>query len=304
MPRINVPPTMLADQGGDNVNWQGDPPIRAGEVKGRTGTRGCYVEGRRGESFLMRGRGTRPFRFCMYAGRLIAPALNLGPEWNLCHEADHLLSHHHLRQSTPTRNEMGWRDLLRVPKKHRRARSEVRSEVEYLKDTSDVDLVGSRPTESTPDLRIGSSTLPTPSPLTSRNQNSNGTRAIISRTIHLTALFSFNKDPHSVSDQILSIPGRGQSDGNHPKPPGHTVDPKATSEGKSNWSSTAYSTTKLAINLVKESSDAFPPLKSVTGGLSAILNHCDVHNIPVMLPAHYAYSCPSKQLPVGKQLNP
>ena len=203
------------------------------------------------------------------------------------------------------RNEMGWRDFLRVPKKHRRARSEARGEVESLKGPSDVDLVALRITESTPDLRIGTSTLPTPSPLAFRDQEPNGTQAIISRMIHLTALFSHNTDPHSVSDQILSVPGKGrdQSNGDRPKSPGHTVDQRATSEGKSNWGSTAYATTKLAINLVKESSDAFPPLKSVAGGLSAILNHCDVHNIPLMLPAHYAYSCPSKQLPVGKQLN-
>ena len=34
--------------------------------------------------------------------------------------------------------------------------------------------------------------------------------------------------------------------------------------------------TKLAINLVKESADAFHSLKSVVGSLSAILDHCDV----------------------------
>ena len=55
----------------------------------------------------------------------------------------------------------------------------------------------------------------------------------------------------------------------------------------SNWGSTAYATTKLAINLVKESADVFPPLKSVAGGLSAILDHCDVrftsHTTPAMV---------------------
>ena len=56
------------------------------------------------------------------------------------------------------------------------------------------------------------------------------------------------------------------------------------SEGKSSWGSTAYATTKSAINLVKESSDAFPPLKSVVGCLSAVLNHCDVRFILFMPP--------------------
>ena len=31
--------------------------------------------------------------------------------------------------------------------------------------------------------------------------------------------------------------------------------------------------------MVKESSDVFPPLKSVAGGLSAILDHCEVNSI-------------------------
>jgi len=86
---------------------------------------------------------------------------------------------------------MGWRDFLHVPKKYRR----VRSGGEYLEDTSDVDLVAPRPTGSTPDLTIGISTLLTPGPLTSRDQESNGTHAIISRTIHLTALFFAQRRP-------------------------------------------------------------------------------------------------------------
>ena len=40
--------------------------------------------------------------------------------------------------------------------------------------------------------------------------------------------------------------------------------------------SAAYSSTKVVINVVKESSDVFPPLKSVASGLAAILKHYDV----------------------------
>ena len=64
--------------------------------------------------------------------------------------------------------------------------------------------------------------------------------------------------------------------GEQSKPAENTIKPSATDEAGSNWKSTAYSTTKLAINLVKESADTFPLLKSVMGGLSAILDHCDV----------------------------
>ena len=56
----------------------------------------------------------------------------------------------------------------------------------------------------------------------------------------------------------------------------YTVDPTVAYENKSNWKSTVYATAGLAIDVVKESSDVFTPLKSVAGGLSAILKHYDV----------------------------
>ena len=51
-----------------------------------------------------------------------------------------------------------------------------------------------------------------------------------------------------------------------------------TSENKSemSWKSTAYASVKVVADVVKESSDVFPPLKSVVGGLTAILKHYDV----------------------------
>ena len=88
---------------------------------------------------------------------------------------------------------------------------------------------------------------------------------------------SRNPDPDTISNQVLSVPGRDQT--SLPESSDHTVDPGPAPERKSDWASTAYATTKLAINVVKESSDGFPPLKSVVGGLSAILDHCDVRSI-------------------------
>ena len=82
----------------------------------------------------------------------------------------------------------------------------------------------------------------------------------------------------------------------------NNVKPTATDDNGSNWKSTAYSTTKLAINLVKESADVFPPLKSVVGGLSAILNHCDVRSIPYH-PTHNAHGCPSKRWRAARRWN-
>ena len=60
--------------------------------------------------------------------------------------------------------------------------------------------------------------------------------------------------------------------------------PNMTDKNGSDWKSTAYNATKLAINLVKESADTFPPLGSVAGGLSAILDHCDVQPTPHTVP--------------------
>jgi len=53
----------------------------------------------------------------------------------------------------------------------------------------EVDPVVLRPTESTPDLGIGPSTLPTSSPSTSRDQEPNSTQTTLFQMIHLTTLF-------------------------------------------------------------------------------------------------------------------
>jgi len=49
-----------------------------------------------------------------------------------------------------------------------------------------------------------------------------------------------------------------------------------TSKGKSSWKSTTSSTAKLLLRTVEMSSYAFPSLKSVAGGLCAILDNCEV----------------------------
>jgi hypothetical protein len=47
---------------------------------------------------------------------------------------------------------------------------------------------------------------------------------------------------------------------------------------------TAYSGTKMALEVVRESSDVFVPLKSVVGGLSAFLKQYDVSDLQITLP--------------------
>jgi hypothetical protein len=93
---------------------------------------------------------------------------------------------HHLRRSSDNMGlRDGLRDFLSLPRKDRRARSEARSEAGPIAGPGGVDLVVQRPTESSPDLRIAPPTLSTPSPSTSRNQESNGMPTILFRLIRI-----------------------------------------------------------------------------------------------------------------------
>ena len=47
-------------------------------------------------------------------------------------------------------------------------------------------------------------------------------------------------------------------------------------EKKSDWKSTAAATAKLFLRGVRDTADAFGPLKSVAGGLCFILDNCEV----------------------------
>ena len=53
-------------------------------------------------------------------------------------------------------------------------------------------------------------------------------------------------------------------------------EPNTTDKSKSNWKSTASATAKLFLRGVRDSADAFGPLKSVAGGLCFILENCEV----------------------------
>ena len=52
----------------------------------------------------------------------------------------------------------------------------------------------------------------------------------------------------------------------------------AADENKSNWKSTASATAKLLLRGVRDTADAFGPLKSVVGGLCFILDNCEVRS--------------------------
>jgi len=82
--------------------------------------------------------------------------------------------------------------------------------------------------------------------------------------------------PHTgnlvVTDGTRSTPSEDKNLG----PSDRTFGNGAETQIEPSWMSAAYSSTKVVIDVVKESSDVFPPLKSVASGLAAILKHYDV----------------------------
>ena len=68
-----------------------------------------------------------------------------------------------------------------------------------------------------------------------------------------------------IPDQGQDVPGSGKGE------------PSATDENRFGlWMSTVSATAKLLLRAAKESADAFPPLKSVVGGLCFILDNYEV----------------------------
>ena len=70
--------------------------------------------------------------------------------------------------------------------------------------------------------------------------------------------------------------GREQGDG----PDTENENAGASAVNKPNWGSTASSSAKLVLRGVRDSADAFGPLKSVAGGLCFILENYEVQYLP------------------------
>ena len=60
--------------------------------------------------------------------------------------------------------------------------------------------------------------------------------------------------------------------------PNERAEPSAAADKKSNWKSTASATAKLFLRGVRDSADAFGPLKSVASGLCFVLDNCEVRS--------------------------
>ena len=165
------------------------------------------------------------------------------------------------------------------------------------RDLGEVGPAVPRPTKSVPGLGTGSPTLTTGTPSIVRNWVSSGTRTTLSQDPRLTALLQ-NAD-NEVSDSTQSFTKKASP----PKPRDIALNQGvAPSDTKieSGLGSVMYASTKVVIDVVKESSDVFPLLKSVAGGLSAVLKHYDVCSTSPPTLIHNADHCSSKQQPIDE----
>ena len=79
------------------------------------------------------------------------------------------------------------------------------------------------------------------------------------------------------SEPRPSTGGGGEQEGVKPNAGNENVGANdAADEGRPGWKSTASSSAKLVLRAVRDSADAFGPLKSVAGGLCFILENCEV----------------------------
>ena len=73
--------------------------------------------------------------------------------------------------------------------------------------------------------------------------------------------------------------GRRGREGSEPNVENESVGPSAAvDENRPDWKSSASSSAKLLLRAVRDSADAFGPLKSVAGGLCFILENCEVRH--------------------------
>ena len=79
----------------------------------------------------------------------------------------------------------------------------------------------------------------------------------------------------------VSTGGGREQEGGEPNTENENVGASsAADENRPDWKSTASSSAKLVLRAVRDSADAFGPLKSVAGGLCFILENCEVRYLP------------------------
>ena len=137
----------------------------------------------------------------------------------------------------------------------------------HLRLASDVvGAAGSRPNQE-----ITRAPSPLSVALISPKQESDSTWTFSSQQLCLIALLD-SADTPVVPDRVQGDPHLDEN-----------AEPSAVSnEKKSNWKSTTLATAKLLLRGVRDSADAFGPLKSVAGGLCFILENCEVWSGPCL----------------------
>ena len=82
--------------------------------------------------------------------------------------------------------------------------------------------------------------------------------------------------------EVSGVTGGGpEQEGNGSNADNENVEPNAAEdENRSDWKSTASASAKLLLRGVRDSADAFGPLKAVAGGLCFILENCEVRSPP------------------------
>ena len=118
----------------------------------------------------------------------------------------------------------------------------------------------------------------------SREENDGGSGNIVEVNPPTSAPLISHSDPNSMRailpvvpslSLIVSLAGKDIStipEALHP----HKNEPRTVDEDKSNWRATTSAAAKLFLRGVRDSADAFGPLKSVAGGLYFILENCEV----------------------------
>jgi len=81
---------------------------------------------------------------------------------------------------------------------------------------------------------------------------------------------------------VVTNGGRERVEGSGSNAEDGIVEPVAAADGnKPDWKTTASASAKMLLRGVRDSADAFGPLKSVAGGLCFILENCEVRTVPL-----------------------
>lgn len=170
---------------------------------------------------------------------------------------------------------MGLREFLRLPKNRPRKRSKAKSEIGPIEGSSQADLTAQPRTESTPNLQIDASTSQISGSVASNDKKLNGMQIVSSQVNKLTSS-SREADYSTTSNQL-------QSDGceSEGTPFGSLDAAVETTAGDVNENKSSLrilaSGAKFMLRGVRDTADAFGPLKSVAGGLCFILENCEVY---------------------------